>query len=137
MSGCAPKAIITDQDRAMQKAIANVFPNTRHRWCVWHIMKKLPEKLKGYNEYESIKLALQNIIYDSLAIGDFEDHWPTFLETFNLYEIGWLHGLYEERKCWVPAFLKDTFWAGMSTTQRSESINAFFDGYVNSKTTLK
>ena len=25
----------------------------------------------------------------------------------------------------------------MSTTQRSESINAFFDGYVNSKTTLK
>ncbi|XP_038698028.1 protein FAR-RED IMPAIRED RESPONSE 1-like [Tripterygium wilfordii] len=26
---------------------------------------------------------------------------------------------------------------GMSTTQRSESINAFFDGYVNSKTTLK
>ncbi|KAL7220215.1 hypothetical protein ACSBR2_013142 [Camellia fascicularis] len=26
---------------------------------------------------------------------------------------------------------------GMSTTQRSESMNAFFDGYVNSKTTLK
>ena len=25
----------------------------------------------------------------------------------------------------------------MSTTQRSESMNAFFDGYVNSKTTLK
>ncbi|KAK9289539.1 hypothetical protein L1049_007695 [Liquidambar formosana] len=29
------------------------------------------------------------------------------------------------------------FWAGMSTTQRSESMNAFFDGYLNSKTTLK
>lgn len=26
---------------------------------------------------------------------------------------------------------------GMSTTQRSESINAFFDGYVHSKTSLK
>ena len=25
----------------------------------------------------------------------------------------------------------------MSTTQRSESMNAFFDGYVNSKTALK
>ena len=33
--------------------------------------------------------------------------------------------------------MKDVFWAGMSTTQRSESMNAFFDGYVNSKTTLK
>mgnify|MGYP005796050961 FL=1 len=33
--------------------------------------------------------------------------------------------------------MKDAFWAGMSTTQRSESMNAFFDGYVNAKTTLK
>ena len=35
------------------------------------------------------------------------------------------------------AFVKDTFWVGMSTTQRSESINAFFDGYVHHQTTLK
>lgn len=28
MSGCAPKAMITDQDRAMQKAIEVVFPYT-------------------------------------------------------------------------------------------------------------
>jgi hypothetical protein len=33
--------------------------------------------------------------------------------------------------------MKDTFWAGMNTTQRSESMNAFFDGYVHSRTTLK
>ncbi|KAH9768887.1 protein FAR1-RELATED SEQUENCE [Citrus sinensis] len=38
---------------------------------------------------------------------------------------------------WLSSFVKTTFWAGMSTTQRSESMNAFFDGYVNSKTTLK
>lgn len=36
----------------------------------------------------------------------------------------------------MPCFLKTTFWAGMSTTQ-SESMNAFFDGYVHSKTSLK
>jgi hypothetical protein len=34
-------------------------------------------------------------------------------------------------------YVRDTVWAGMSTTQRIESMNAFFDGYVNSKTTLK
>ncbi|GFS37977.1 hypothetical protein Acr_00g0054990 [Actinidia rufa] len=50
---------------------------------------------------------------------------------------GWLAGLYEERHRWVPAFFKDTFWAGMSTTQRSKSMNAFFDGYVHSNTSLK
>jgi hypothetical protein len=37
----------------------------------------------------------------------------------------------------VLTYLKDTFWAEMSTTQRSESINSFFDGYVYSQTTLK
>lgn len=49
----------------------------------------------------------------------------------------WLNGLYEERYRWVPCFVKTICWARMSTIQRSESINAFFDGYVNSKTTLK
>ena len=37
----------------------------------------------------------------------------------------------------MPAFVKDIFWAGMSSTQRSESMNSYFDGYINSKTTLK
>jgi hypothetical protein len=38
---------------------------------------------------------------------------------------------------WVPPYMKDTFWAGMNSTQRSESMNAFFYGYVHSQTTLK
>ncbi|CAL2239793.1 unnamed protein product [Prunus armeniaca] len=46
MSGHAPCGIITDQDKAMKDAIEIAFPNTRHRWCLWHIMKKLHEKLK-------------------------------------------------------------------------------------------
>ncbi|XP_028096390.1 protein FAR-RED IMPAIRED RESPONSE 1-like [Camellia sinensis] len=60
MSDHPLKAIITDQCKAMQNAIEIVFPNTRHRWCLWHIMKKIPEKLKGYSQYESMKMDLQN-----------------------------------------------------------------------------
>ncbi|XP_010670313.3 uncharacterized protein LOC104887394 [Beta vulgaris subsp. vulgaris] len=47
------------------------------------------------------------------------------------------HGLYRERKMWVPAYMKHLFWAGMETTQRSESINSFFDGYVHKNTRLR
>ncbi|XP_022871194.1 protein FAR1-RELATED SEQUENCE 9-like [Olea europaea var. sylvestris] len=47
------------------------------------------------------------------------------------------HRLYENRIRWVPCFLRTTFWAGMSTTQRSESMNTFFNGYVHAKTSLK
>ncbi|KAK1257254.1 Protein FAR-RED IMPAIRED RESPONSE 1 [Acorus gramineus] len=49
----------------------------------------------------------------------------------------WLNSLYEDRERLVPIFVRDTFWAGMSTTQRSESMNAYFDDYLTSKTTLK
>ncbi|KAL7199221.1 hypothetical protein ACSBR2_021495 [Camellia fascicularis] len=64
-------------------------------------MKKLPEKLRGYKEYDAIKFGIQNAVYDSLTTEEFEENW------------------------------------GMSTTQHSESMHAFFDGYINSKTTLK
>ncbi|RDY12692.1 Protein ENHANCED DISEASE RESISTANCE 2-like protein, partial [Mucuna pruriens] len=49
----------------------------------------------------------------------------------------WLSELYKERSRWVPIFLKKDFWAGMSTTQRGENIHPFFDGYINSTTSLQ
>ena len=42
----APNSIFTDQDKAMKKAIKVVFRKARHRLCLWHIMKKIPEKKK-------------------------------------------------------------------------------------------
>ncbi|XP_022870713.1 protein FAR1-RELATED SEQUENCE 5-like [Olea europaea var. sylvestris] len=63
--------------------------------------------------------------------------WRSMLDMYELYDSDWLSGLYENRGRCVPYFLKTIFWAGTSTTQRSESMNAFFDGYVHSKTSLK
>src|ERR1044072_1574433 len=59
------------------------------------------------------------------------------IKEYELQDNVWLKGLFDERDRWVPVYVRDIFWAGMSTTQRSESMNSFFDGYVNSKTTLK
>ncbi|KAL0010130.1 hypothetical protein SO802_005238 [Lithocarpus litseifolius] len=137
MSRVPPSAIITDQDKAMKKVIQIVFPKARHRWCLWHILKKIPEKFKGYREYKSIKFCLNNVVYDSLTKEEFEERWGRFIEKYHLESHEWLLELYNERYYWVPTFVKDTFWAGMSTTQRTESINAFFDGYVHHQTTLK
>ncbi|XP_070682525.1 protein FAR1-RELATED SEQUENCE 5-like [Malus domestica] len=139
MSGHAPCGIITDQDKAMKKAIEVVFPNTRHRLCLWHIMKKVPDKLKSYKEYESMSSSLGNIVYDSMTSEDFEERWVEMIGKYKFKKQArkWLRSLYAERHHWVPVYVKNKFWAGMSTTQRSESMNAFFDGHVNSKTTLK
>lgn len=40
----APNGINTDQDRTMQIAIEIVFLNTKNKWCLRHILKKLTEK---------------------------------------------------------------------------------------------
>ncbi|XP_004496070.1 protein FAR-RED IMPAIRED RESPONSE 1-like [Cicer arietinum] len=137
MFGHAPNAIITDEDKEMKNAIEVVFPKARHRWCLWHIMKKVPEKLARHSYFESIKTLLHDVVYDSLSKSDFMERWGNMIEHYKLNDNEWLKGLFDERHRWVPVYVKDTFWAGMSTTQRSESINSYFDGYVNSKTTLK
>ncbi|XP_038715049.1 protein FAR1-RELATED SEQUENCE 5-like [Tripterygium wilfordii] len=137
MGGVPPSGIITDQDRAMKNAIQFVFPTTRHRLCLWHIMKKLPKKFGSHREYEGISRLLHAAVYDTHSIENFEDAWRTLVGRYNLEGNAWLSSLYLDREMWVPIFVRKYFWAGMSTTQRSESMNAFFDGYVNSKTTLK
>ncbi|GJN10350.1 hypothetical protein PR202_ga28437 [Eleusine coracana subsp. coracana] len=100
-------------------------------------MKKILEKFGRYVAYEDIKIALGNAVYDSLTIEEFENSWKNMIDRYLLYDNERLQELYRNRHRWVPAYVKDTFWAGMSTTQRSESMNSFFDGYVNSKTTLR
>ncbi|KAG6626615.1 hypothetical protein CIPAW_15G062800 [Carya illinoinensis] len=138
MDGLAPPAIITDQDRAMKNAIAVVFPKTRHRFCLWHILKKVPEKLGSHRAYKSgLKSQLMKCVYDTQNIEEFEKSWEQLISKYTLQENGRLQSLYSERTYWVPVFLKECFWARMSTTQRSESMNAFFDGYVHAKTNLK
>ncbi|XP_074315278.1 protein FAR1-RELATED SEQUENCE 5-like [Silene latifolia] len=45
MGGCQPRIIITDQDKSMKSVIPEVFKESTHRLCMWHIMKKLKEKV--------------------------------------------------------------------------------------------
>ena len=39
--------IITDADPAMDAAIAQIYPLTKHLHCIWHIGQNLPKNLKG------------------------------------------------------------------------------------------
>ena len=48
LSNVAPSAIITDQCRSIGNAISHVFPESRHTWCIWHILTKFPDKMKRY-----------------------------------------------------------------------------------------
>ncbi|RYR72540.1 hypothetical protein Ahy_A02g006763 isoform N [Arachis hypogaea] len=44
--------------------------------------------------------------------------------------------LYDDRRMWIPIYFKGEFWSAMRSTQRSESMHAFYGGYLHSKTSL-
>ncbi|XP_042972729.1 protein FAR1-RELATED SEQUENCE 5-like [Carya illinoinensis] len=95
------EAIITDQDKAMRNAIAKVFPKSRHRFCLWHIMKKVPEKFRSHSQYDGIKSQLHRCVYDTLTPDEFECCWLQFLDNFDLHDNPWLEWLYSKRHLWV------------------------------------
>ena len=45
-------------------------------------------------------------------------------------------GLYKIKHFWVPCYLRGLFFGGMTTTERSESINAFIKRFVSSHINL-
>jgi transposase-like protein len=96
MNGRSPKAIIIDQDRAMKSAINIIFPNARHRFCLWHILKKIPDKFGLHSRYHDIKNALRSWVYDSQTCDEFDANWQNLLECYKLEDNVWLRSLYSE-----------------------------------------
>ena len=72
MHGQAPNGIIIDEDRGMQTTIEIIFLNTKHRWCLWHILKKLPEKFVTHSWKGLILSIIHDLVYDLQHQEEFE-----------------------------------------------------------------
>lgn len=137
LSGRPPQTIITNQCKAMQTAIVEVFPRAHHRLCLGNVVQSILENLGTLQEYEAFQIDLFRTVYDSLKVDDFEMAWEDMIQRFGIRDHEWLRILYEDRERWAPVYSKDTFFAGMSNFQKGESISSFFKGYVLEKTSLK
>ncbi|XP_026431126.1 protein FAR1-RELATED SEQUENCE 5-like isoform X2 [Papaver somniferum] len=115
MGGNPPISILTDQDQVMTSAIAAVFPNSRHRFCSWHIKKKFGEKLSHvFYKKSKFKKTVKAVTRFTYTTQDFESQWEAMLKEFGLVENIWLHDLFEIREKWTPAYNRGTFFAGMN-----------------------
>ncbi|CAK9157160.1 unnamed protein product [Ilex paraguariensis] len=138
MGGQAPKVILTDQDITLKEAIAEVFPNSRHCFCLWHILSKIQEKLSYVmRQHGSFLSKFNKCILKSGTDEQFEKRWWKMCDRFELRNDVWFQSLYEDRERWIPTYMRDIFLAGMSTAQRLESITSFLDKCIQRKTTLK
>ncbi|CAL9009043.1 unnamed protein product [Prunus brigantina] len=134
----APRVILTDQNNAIKAAIAAVFPGTSHCFCLWHIMEKIHRHLEFLSMWhDSFVGKFNKCIFKSWSEQQFEKRWWKLLDRFNLREVEWMQSLYEDRTHWVPTFMRDISFAGLSPTSRSESLNSSFDKYIHGETSLR
>jgi hypothetical protein len=76
------------------------------------------------------------VINRSRSVVEFETHWTTMVNDYNLHDNNHIKVMFSTRSQWVPAYFRDYFFTNMSTTQRSESMNAIFKIWINNHTTI-
>lgn len=132
-----PKTIITDQDPWMTEAISEELASTKHSFCIWHITSKFSGWFTSIlrNRYQDWCADFYKL-YNLDAPEDFEREWPQVVAKYELHTNKHVIGLYEIKHFWVPAYLRGYFFGGMTTTGRSESINAFIKRFISSHTNL-
>ena len=71
-----PISILTDGDEEMQQAIDEIFPNSWHMICGWHISKNASTHLHK----EEKKSPFRYLLYKHISEDEFEELWKEMLE---------------------------------------------------------
>lgn len=132
MFGCHPKTIIADQDKAIQQAIARIFPRTHHRFSMWQIRAKERENLRSMSN--QFVFEYNKCIYQSQSIAQFSTMWTALIEKYGQGDNIWLKEMYEKRESWVPLYLRRSFFAGIPI---GKSIESFFGATLTAQTPLR
>ncbi|XP_074306174.1 protein FAR1-RELATED SEQUENCE 5-like [Silene latifolia] len=140
MSNKYPMCIITDQDRGIKAGVKTVLGDkTQHIYCMWHIMKKLPDKIGStlYRDTNFMKELCSYVWAEDIEPSEFEERWCSVVSSYGLSGNEWLDTMFDKRASWIPAYFRDLFMGRlMRTTSRSESENSFFGNFMNPNLTL-
>lgn len=116
MGGVEPRLIITDECASMKAAISVDFPTSTHRLCMWHIMRKLKDKV-GYplREDKEFLDRFNKCVWCTETDEEFEAQWTSIISDYGLEDHEWLTTRYRIRESWIPVYFKDI------------SLGAFFE----------
>uniref|UniRef100_A0A7N0T6L9 Protein FAR1-RELATED SEQUENCE n=1 Tax=Kalanchoe fedtschenkoi TaxID=63787 RepID=A0A7N0T6L9_KALFE len=136
MSGRPPQTLITDYCKALKTTVTEVFPRARHHLSLSDVMQKILENMVERQEFEAFQMLLNNIVCHILKVDDFELAWEDMVQRFGMRDNQFLQVLYQDREQWVPAYSRDSFFAGMYAIKQGDPVTAFFDAFVQKDTFL-
>ncbi|XP_042509164.1 protein FAR1-RELATED SEQUENCE 5-like [Macadamia integrifolia] len=131
--GKKPITIFTDQDKAMARALKEMWPQTWHILCTWHLMQNgithLGHMMKDGSKF---LIALKKCIYQYDVEDEFETTWYNLLNEYDVKDNAWLQRIYGLKSQWTKCYMKNTFIIGIRSTQLSESLNSDLKDYLKS-----
>ncbi|XP_074265532.1 protein FAR1-RELATED SEQUENCE 5-like [Silene latifolia] len=100
MGGRYPVCIITDEDLGIEGGLKKVFKDkVQHRYCMWHILKKLPEKVGLlYVEKRVLKEINSCVWGEDVEPAEFEERWTSIVEAHGLSDNEWLQKNVKDRE---------------------------------------
>eukprot|EP00904_Undaria_pinnatifida_P013113 jgi/Undpi1/8932/HiC_scaffold_26.g11393.m1 len=134
-----PKVIFTDADKAATAAIAQVFPNSLNKYCIFHTIQNIRTHLGGLGSVASkVVAAFQAAAYD-LTESDFFGFKRDLLDLLPLggkayaYMNDHIFGRFEK---WASHVHPGAHTLGMSSTQPVESANSAIKQGLNGASTM-
>ena len=106
--------------------------STSDRWWKWNVLQKAKKTLGPvYTKNSGFKADYHELIDEVTLVAEFETRWAELIERYGLQENQFLNRAYDNRAMWAkPYYFSDTFCAGMTSNQRSESANHMLKTYI-------
>ncbi|XP_074297668.1 protein FAR-RED IMPAIRED RESPONSE 1-like [Silene latifolia] len=143
MSDKYPVCVINDQDLGIKSEVKTVFGDkTQHKYCMWHIMKKLPDKIGStlYRETNFMKELCSCVWVEGNEPAEFEERWCSVVSSYGLSDNEWLDTMFDKRASWIPAYFRDLFM-GVATSDNipiidREKNKVYYVSFISDKVKL-
>ncbi|XP_028082529.1 protein FAR1-RELATED SEQUENCE 5-like [Camellia sinensis] len=113
------------------EAIPIVMPNTNHRLCTWHLMQNAVKHVSSLFGDVGVKGVFSKFMHEIDDEEEFRIPWDQMLDRYDPHNNHWLKQTFGVKDKWGWPYIMNSWAAGMSTTQLSESFNACLKDYIN------
>jgi hypothetical protein len=136
-TGISPGTIFTDSDPSIIRSVKEIYPDTHHMLCIFHIDLNLRKKLKPklgnmFEEFRKKFYSCRNSLCENL----FETRWKQLLAQYPAASKYLSDVLYVNKESWAIPWIRRRFTTGVQSTQRIESINKQVHDKVDRTTSL-